>query len=831
MSHGVVREHVTTITDPAHRPTRLEYNGPDPNDLTAIVDPDLARVQYSYDNEGRKTLTINALGGHEIDVYDRNGSGRAVEADRTTTDSTGQSIVSRSYYQAWQDQGLPNVDDPAPRQNPASALSVGFDQLVGTYTAANGNVEKQKFNPQGLVLETDDSLGTVAKYTRDGAGDVLSYTDATGHLTVNTYDDRGNRLSIRDEVSAGSTDVKPYVEADPTTHPATVMTYDGKFNVLTSVTDELGHVTTYVVNYQGNVLEKDDADGDKWFYTYTPQGLLSTTRDLKGNMTNYSYDPYGRLWKVTNADNTYRTYTYNDNTGNPYQTTDENGNTTTYYYDAMNRALLIIQPAVEVDTPLGQPVFTQPVFKYKYDAAGNKIRSEDGNHNAESWTYDEQSRMLTHTAGDGGITTYHYDATDELVWSEDPLHHRTIFTYDKRGRLVYKTDPLGGVTEYRYNDGTLPTGYAGSTTPVVVIDPRGAETDYRYDARGRLVETLEPYADRSQAQACLTSVSASCAYMIINKYDGANNLSSTTDADGHTTTYSYSKANRLLSVAQPDPTGGPGPGPMTQYTYDLAGNRRTMQDPDQNVTTYGYDQRNRLTGTTDPYGFTETTVYDGVGNKIRTITPNRTAATTFDTFDRTAIYTYDALNRLVAITLPAVTAPDGTPEPTTTKRGYDGVGNLVKVTDARGNQTRYGYDAANRRNLVIDAMGESTYTYYDLAGRVTATKDALGRVTKYVYDALSRLVETDAPDPVLPNTWDVATKRGYDADGNVTSVTDPLDRVTTYSYDKLGRVVMVTDVLSGLAATAWTGGTPLQFTDSLGAAGGGEPGGQRPGDR
>ena len=73
-----------------------------------------------------------------------------------------------------------------------------------------------------------------------------------------------------------------------------------------------------------------------------------------------------------------------------------------------------------------------------------------------------------------------------------------------------------------------------------------------------------------------------------------------TDANGHTTTYAYDDANRLLSETGPDPDdppGGPLLPPVTSYSYDDAGNKLTETGPDPDgtgtrgrpVTTYGYN--------------------------------------------------------------------------------------------------------------------------------------------------------------------------------------------------------------------------------------------------
>ena len=101
--------HVTRITDPAGRVTVLSYTG---KDLTLITDPDGSKRTFSYDPKGRKTTEINKLGGFDTDVYD--DYGRVIEADRA--DGSVVLMLAR------EDQGLPKLNDPAPRDHPAYAL-------------------------------------------------------------------------------------------------------------------------------------------------------------------------------------------------------------------------------------------------------------------------------------------------------------------------------------------------------------------------------------------------------------------------------------------------------------------------------------------------------------------------------------------------------------------------------------------------------------------------------------------------------------------------------------------------------------------------------------
>ncbi len=64
-----------------------------------------------------------------------------------------------------------------------------------------------------------------------------------------------------------------------------------------------------------------------------------------------------------------------------------------------------------------------------------------------------------------------------------------------------------------------------------------------------------------------------------------------------------------------------------------------------------------------------------------------------------------------------------------TKYKYDGVGNLISLTDRNDNTTKYEYDALNRQFKTIDGEnGVSTTVYDGLVGNVPRL--SMQRVTK-----------------------------------------------------------------------------------------------------
>jgi YD repeat-containing protein len=81
---------------------------------------------------------------------------------------------------------------------------------------------------------------------------------------------------------------------------------------------------------------------------------------------------------------------------------------------------------------------------------------------------------------------------------------------------------------------------------------------------------------------------------------GADRVSSTTDADGHATSYGYDDTGRLTSVTQDAVFGGLNL--VTSYGYDEVGNRISQTDANGHTATFAYDSANRLTSKQTPFG-------------------------------------------------------------------------------------------------------------------------------------------------------------------------------------------------------------------------------------
>ncbi len=195
------------------------------------------------------------------------------------------------------------------------------------------------------------------------------------------------------------------------------------------------------------------------------------------------------------------------------------------------------------------------------------------------------------------------------------------------------------------------SGYDEVGNRISQTDANNHTTTYSYDQNGRRVGRKLP-AGQTESYV----------------YDAAGNLKSKTDFNGKTTQYAYDTSNRLLSKT-PDASFN---APPVGFTYTANGLRLTMSDV-SGSTTYGYDTRNRLTSKQTPFG-TLSYTYDNAGD-VATIASSNTNGASLT-------YTYDVLNRLSTVTdnrLVALGSTSGV-----TNYSYDPVGNLSGYTYPNG---------------------------------------------------------------------------------------------------------------------------------------------------
>jgi RHS repeat-associated protein len=515
-----------------------------------------------------------------------------------------------------------------------------------------------------------------------------------------------------------------------------------------------------------------------------PRGVL---------LAHNEYDDQGRLIAVVDANGKRTEFDHTDVGGRIERVSDRLGRTNVIVYDTRGN--------VEWTTNA-----LKVITRMAYDDLNNKIAET----NAFGTTYEIW-------------TTNGYDALGNITNIVDALH-TNAFTYDSNCRLIQQRDGVGNMTTNVYDD-------AGNLTSIVQLDPSGSiieTSSSRYDS-GYLVETKNgPFTNG------------------IFGYDGAGNLTSSTDASGMTRNFAYDLNGNQTnsSYIWVGPSGSVTVGSSVEYdasgrvvrTRDVLGfDSLTIYNPVGkieytvnrlgNTNRFVYDARGNVIENTGPDGLPIRTVYDDDGKAVVVTDQNQMTGThtEYDAVGRTTNMVR-FMNLVVSLNedpsneghLVSKVASWGYPFSTNSVT-YDPNGRALTRTGPNGQTTRYQYYSDGQLRSIADALNHTNSYEYDAAGRQKAIIDALNRTNRLSHDALGRLIKTTFAD----TTWtsnifnnvgqriaqiDQASNHidyAYSVSGQLTNVLMPevFDALTNsythpswqYEYDTYGGLIATTD--------------------------------------
>ena len=592
-------------------------------------------------------------------------------------------------------------------------------------------------------------------------------------------------------------------------------TWRASYNTLghpTSAADPLGRETTFVYAANGiDLAEVRQTTGPGAsvvrgsLSNYTAQHRPQTITDAAGRVTAISYNADAQPLTIANALGETATVVYTAHY--PTSITGHlSGSTTTLSYDGYGRVRAITGPdgyAITRD----------------YDALNRVTKQTYPDGTYEAITY-EKLDVSTVRNRLGRLTSYFYDPSRRLKSVRDPLGRVTSFTWCECGTLDALVDANGRKTSWEYD-----------SLNRVVREVRAdgvTDTDYTYDATGRLVSTTDPNAQTVTWTYGVDDLVTQVAY--------TNPVTPT-----GVITFAYDPVHRRLT-SRTDDAG------TTSYTYRAGGTDgafavATIDGPFASDTiTYGYDALGRRTSLT-LNGYTVTQAYDGLGRPSQVVSPlgaftlgyvgatGRPASLIYPS-GQTTHYSYLPVTQDLRLQTIHHQGSGGT---TLSKFDYtyDGVGNILTWRQERQGQTPFRYtfthDAADQLLTALKATTDAVPTVlgrqawaYDPGGNrtVAQTDDA---VVTASHDGLNRLLSRQPGGPIAltgtvseaatvtidgrPATVNAAqqfrgtaataagtttvTVTASDANGNVATQAYEIDvagLTTTYTYDANGNL-------------------------------------------
>jgi RHS repeat-associated protein len=365
------------------------------------------------------------------------------------------------------------------------------------------------------------------------------------------------------------------------------------------------------------------------------------------------------------------------------------------------------------------------------------------------YTYDDAGRLVSVEDADGGRTSFSYDDGNRLLSQTRPGGLTFFYRYDRRGRCVETWGEHPGGDDPSLSP-DVPTRLAdGETRAKGVHHAKLVFGDRGYSEVSTSVTTLRYFGNE---HGKLDKADAGGA-VFTRRFDERGFLLELTDACQATTTWERDLRGRETKIVD-------GLGRTTVIEREPDGHIRKIVEPNGGVTVV------ERTPTTiwwrDPIGATFSTRYDARGLIAETVAPNGDVTR----------YRYDDHANLVERT----DAEGGVSRST-----YDAWGRCTSTTDAGGATTRYTHSLGGKVLAVVSPDGATTRYEYDPAGRVTAITDALGRTTQ-AYGGLDRLCEVVAPDGGRVSLR-------YDREGRLSTVTNARGEVHRFVRRSDGLVI------------------------------------------
>ena len=455
---------------------------------------------------------------------------------------------------------------------PRTAYTYHPDGRMHTRTAPNGDVTTWTYvaaGPQTITETVSPGVNRTTNviYTAQGRPHIV--TDPTSRQTEMHYNALGDLDWIRDH--AGHQTAFEYDamgRLEKTVLPATTPPNDSPRTSYDTV---------------GRVWRVMNPNGSFWRHWYDGGGRRRLTHDPEAHPTDLEYDAYGRPETVTDALGAETHYGY-DLMSRLISLTDARGKTTSFEYDGHGRVKKVTYPGSGTPPPSEQ---------FAYDLAGRPKTRTDRKGVVTTYTYDGQGRLTGKTYSDGSpAASYGYDANgdvgfmtsasnsaDSLAWdfdlagqlnSEASTRNATTvsYGYDLAGRRSALRLNGADVLTYDYHDdGELETitrapGVAFVFTPdaahrrQTMTFPNGTTTEYEYDLLSRLSRI------RLKRGAVVVSDIAYESNDLDNRTSRAE--------DGTRLQYGYDELSRLLTVDRTLPTPAVR---QEEYTYDPVGNR------------------------------------------------------------------------------------------------------------------------------------------------------------------------------------------------------------------------------------------------------------------
>ena len=410
-------------------------------------------VKFNYD-----------LGGRVKEVYTPGALKSGIPAQQYTYDAMGNITGIKDGEGNFTHYSLDlwgRIEEISKADGSVEKYTYDYAGNITSSTDGNGNTTVYDYNSLNALSQIVDPAGDKIVYKYDHQGRVSRKIDRNRRITEYVYD-IGDSLLLRRDLATGTKEEFSYY-ADGSLKSASsggvVYTYDytpnmklksrklngkplieytyDKNNKVVELRDITKRHTTYKYDLLGRIEEVWDKNKKEAQYRYNSDNTIASISYANGVNVKYSYDEDKNLTGIvtTNKDGEEifsHSYVYDVN-GNQVEHT-ENGETTRYIYDKLNRLSKVVYPEGEES--------------FEYDPAGNRIKRSFNNVTV-NYDYDKRNRLIEKIEG-GMQTAYRYDPQGNLL-EEEGRRGTTRYTYDCFNRTESVRSAEGGFIRNRYD--------------------------------------------------------------------------------------------------------------------------------------------------------------------------------------------------------------------------------------------------------------------------------------------------------------------------------------------------------------------------------------------
>ncbi|WP_194909670.1 RHS repeat domain-containing protein [Catenulispora rubra] len=636
------------------------------------------------------------------------------------------------------------------------------------------------------LASTDPLSRATTTVTDPLRGLTTASVDVAGLRTDATYDALGRLTQLWQpgrSKSGGQTPNSQFTYAVSTTGPSvvtaqrllddnsyssTVTLYDALLRARQTQTDAEGGgrvITDSVYDSHGWMVKANS----NYFATGVPTGTIYSVGDSAVPAQSITtFDGLGRVTKV--AQYHYANYTWETDTvyGGDRTTSipPAGGTSSTTVTDARGATTAAYQytatPAVAGNTVTGPVNGSGTVYGYDFAGRTSLITDPSGK-NTWTYGYDLRGRKTSQTDPDAGASTYTYDDDSEMLTSADAR--------GTAGTVAYKYDNLGRKTGE----------YSGSAT-----GPAIARWTYDSVMKGK------PTASAGYANG-LAYVSTITGYTSAGLPTGTKvTIPSGEGAlyGNYTTSYGYTpNTNQVQSVTEP--AAGPFAAETVTTAYTRLGHPVSTEGNNYYVSNTAYS----------PYGEPLQYTQGPSSNPVwQTLTyDDQTRQLTEDRIDQQAAppqvdkvdYTYTAAGQVTQIADTRGSATD------TQCFGYDGLGQLTQAWTATDNCAANPASAGNGTVGSGIAPYWTSWTFDTVGDRLTQVQHALpgatggDTTTAYAYPAAGSAQPHTLTSTTVNNAPSPTTSYQYDPAGNTTTRATPANGSQTLNWDAVGHLTSV----------------------------------------